>query len=125
MNMNNIVLVGRLTKDVELKANGDNKYVMNTIAVRRNRKDKNGEYLTDFFGLFLNGIVAENFCKIAHKGGLLSVAGPCQIDKTSKDGKEYINVNVYASSFDWLEKKEDHNASAETVGNVDDDDLFP
>ena len=43
--LNKVLLIGRITKDIELKSNDKTNYVQNTLAVQRGYKNKNGEYV--------------------------------------------------------------------------------
>lgn len=78
--LNQIVLVGRLTKTEKLESeNGISKIVI-TLAVPRSFKNANGEYDTDSISCVLFGGVAENTIEYCQKGDLVGVKGRIQGD---------------------------------------------
>ena len=90
--INNVVLTGRLTKDVELKYyNGEKSVAYFTIAVNRNYKNANGEYDADFINCKAYRNTAEYLAKYCNKGDLIGVVGSIEI--TEKDGTWYTNVS--------------------------------
>lgn len=90
--INNVVLTGRLTKDVELKYyNGEKSVCYFTIAVNRNYKNANGEYDADFINCKAYRNTAEYLAKYCNKGDLVGVVGSIEI--TEKDGVWYTNVS--------------------------------
>ena len=90
--INNVVLTGRLTKDVELKYYNDEKSVCYfTVAVNRNYKNANGEYDADFINCKAYKNTAEYLAKYCNKGDLVGVVGSIEI--TEKDGTWYTNIS--------------------------------
>lgn len=90
--INNVVLTGRLTKDVELKYYNSGKSVCYfTIAVNRNYKNANGEYDADFINCKAYRNTAEYLSKYGNKGDLVGVVGSIEI--TEKDGTWYTNIS--------------------------------
>ena len=90
--INNVVLTGRLTKDVELKYyNGEKSVCYFTIAVNRNYKNANGEYDADFTNCKASRNTAEYLAKYCNKGDLVGVVGSIEINE--KDGTWYTNVS--------------------------------
>ena len=90
--INNVVLTGRLTKDVELKYyNGEKSVCYFTIAVNRNYKNANGEYDADFINCKAYRNTAEYLAKYCNKGDLVGVVGSIEINE--KDGTWYTNVS--------------------------------
>lgn len=90
--INNVVLTGRLTKDVELKYyNGEKSVCYFTIAVNRNYKNANGEYDADFINCKAYRNTAEYLAKYVNKGDLVGVIGSIEI--TEKDGTWYTNIS--------------------------------
>lgn len=84
--LNQLVLVGRLTKDVEVKEIGDKKVSTVVIAVPRPFKNADGEYETDFIACNVWNGIAENMAEYCKKGDLLGVKGRIE----SKDNNIYI-----------------------------------
>ena len=77
--MNNVSLTGRITKDPELKYTpNNNPYVMFTIAVSRNYKDKDGTTPSDFLMCVAWHSQAEFISKYVKKGNLLEITGSIQ-----------------------------------------------
>lgn len=85
--LNQLVIVGRLTKDVEIKKVGDNKKVSTIVlAVQRPYKNAEGEYEADFIPCTIWNGIAENVSEYCKKGDLLGVKGRVE----SKDNNIYI-----------------------------------
>jgi len=77
--LNQIVLVGRLTKTPEIMENQDgSKFAIITLAVPRSWKNANGEYETDFIDCTVLGNVASNTCEYCKSGDLVGVKGRVQ-----------------------------------------------
>lgn len=102
--MNQIVLVGRLVKEPELKEIEEGKKVASiTLAITRNYKNINGEYDTDFIDCMLWNNIAENTVEYVKKGDIIGVKGRVQTNIT--DGKKY--TNVVAEKVTFLSSKKD------------------
>jgi single-strand DNA-binding protein len=72
--INSVCLVGRLTRDPELKYTGNNVAVASfSLAVNRNFKDANGERETDFINCVIWRQQAENLANWAKKGALIGI----------------------------------------------------
>ena len=104
--INNVVLVGRLTKKPELKftANGT-KYTQFSVAVQKKFKSQNGEYESDFISCLMWSTAAENFTKFTNKGSLVGIEGRIQTRSYDKDGKRVSITEVVAENFSLLESK--------------------
>ena len=102
--MNHIQLVGRITKDVELKENQKgNKYCCLTLAVRRNRVAKPEEQNTDFIDCMCFGKTAELVAKHKKKGEMLGVVGTLNIDNVKKeDGSQRTYATVVVNTIDLI-----------------------
>jgi single-strand DNA-binding protein len=99
---NTCVLTGRVGKDAESKQIGSSQLTTFSLAVNRGLKDKDGNYITDWFNIELWGKSAELAHKLVKKGNLLTCTGRVQIDKFTKDGKESTLVKLVANSFNIL-----------------------
>ena len=101
--LNQIVLVGRLVQDPEIKEleNG-NKVTNITLAVPRSYKNSNGEYETDFIDCVLWNSIAENTSEYCKKGNLVGIKGRLQTDTYEKDGKNITKLNVIAEKVTFL-----------------------
>ena len=74
--LNQIVLVGRLTSDLELKElEGGKKVAYLTLAIPRSYKNSEGEYETDFVPVVLWDEVAKNTSEYCKKGDIIGVKG--------------------------------------------------
>ena len=77
--LNKIVLVGRLTKDPEVKVLQSGSSVCNfTLAVRRDFRDRNGEKGTDFIPVVVWGRTVDYCSNYLSKGMLADVSGRLQ-----------------------------------------------
>ena len=110
--INQVILVGRMTRDLELRYTSNEKAVGNfTLAINRKYKDENGKYVTDFIDCVIFGKGAETLSKYSKKGDLISVEGSIQ-KRTYQDkenNKKYI-TEVIIENFHFLQqnKKEDN-----------------
>ena len=108
--LNQIVLVGRLTQDPEIKELENGKKVSNiTIAVPRSFKNADGVYETDFISCILSDSIAENTSEYCHKGDIIGVKGRLQqTTYEDKEGNEVSKLEVIAEKITFLSsKKED------------------
>ena len=105
--INNIVIEGRITKDIELKQFNDTKIIQNTIAVYGG-KDANGNDITYFFDFKAFNYVAEQLSNQALKGSKIVLNGVLKQDKWQQDDKTMSKVLIYADSvvIATTEKKE-------------------
>ncbi|WP_298491174.1 single-stranded DNA-binding protein [uncultured Lactobacillus sp.] len=105
--INNVVLVGRLTADVDLKATTSGVAVAQfSLAVERTFKNPNGQRDADFIGCVVWRKNAENLATYAHKGSLIGVEGRIQTRSfENKDGKRVYVTEVIVDRFYLLEKK--------------------
>jgi single-strand DNA-binding protein len=104
--MNVITLTGNATKDVELKYTPNGKGVANgTIAVRRDFKNQQGEYETDFINFIALGGLSEVMANHIRKGDKFGITGRLQIRKWDHDGKTSYFTEVIVNSFDFPDKK--------------------
>ncbi len=93
--INKVIIAGRLTADPELRKTQSGKTVASfTVAVRRERKNKNGEYDSDFISCQVWEKTAETLAKYFAKGSEIAVFGSYTNNNyTDKDGvKRYSSV---------------------------------
>lgn len=108
--LNQIVIVGRLVKDPELKETEKGKKVTNiTLAVPRSYKNPEGEYDTDFIDCILWTGVAENTAEYCKKGDLLGVKGRVQTRSYEKDEVKKYVTEVVAEKVTFLTHKKQEN----------------
>lgn len=107
--MNRITVVGRLTKDPELKELENGSKVANvTLAVDREYKDKDGKKPTDFLPFALWGKNAENICEISKKGSLICLEGYSTMREIEKDGKKDYVFTPVITNYKHLALKKDY-----------------
>jgi single-strand DNA-binding protein len=104
--MNRVVLVGRLTRDPELKYTPSGVAVATfTLAVNRPFKNESGEQQADFINIVIWRKQAENAANYLKKGSLAGVDGHIQTRNYEKDGKKVYITEVVADSVQFLEPK--------------------
>ena len=107
--MNHVVLVGRLTKDLELRyIAGNGTPVANfVLAVDREFTGKDGKKETDFLNIQVWGKSAENCANYIGKGSLVAVQGSIIIEKYEKDGERRAFIKINANKVQFLDSKKD------------------
>lgn len=119
--MNKAFLIGRLTRDPELKYTQNNIAVTNfTVAVNR-RPSEDGTQLADFIPCIAWQKQAENVKKYISKGSQVSVEGRLQTRTyDDKDGKKVYVMEVIAENVHFLDpKKTDAEIKAEPTVDPD------
>lgn len=102
--LNRIVLIGRLTRDPELRYTSNGTPVCNfTLAVERNYTNRNGERDVDFIKIVTWRGLAENCARHLGKGSLVGVDGSLQIRKSENNNRTYINPEVNADNVRFLD----------------------
>lgn len=76
--LNQVVLVGRLTSDPEIKKEEEKEFCKLTLAVPRSYKNINGEYETDFIPCVLWNNIANSTCEYCKKGDIVGIKGRLQ-----------------------------------------------
>lgn len=123
--LNKIVLMGRLTRDPELRRTQSGKAVTSvTLAVDRDFKGQNGEKETDFIDIVAWGNTAEFLCNYFSKGRMTVVEGRLQIrDWTDKDGGKRRSAEIVAERVYFADSKRDQEAAApQAFEELDEDD---
>lgn len=105
--INNTVLIGRVTKDIELKQTQANKSVTQfVLAVNRQFKNANGEREADFINIVAWGKTAELLAQYAHKGSQIGVVGRIQTrNYENQQGQRVYVTEVVAESMTLLDSK--------------------
>lgn len=105
--INNVVLVGRLTRDPELRYTGSGTAVASfTLAVNRNFKNQNGQIEADFINCVIWRKPAETLGQYAHKGTLIGVTGRLQSRSyENQQGQRVYVTEVVCDNFQLLESK--------------------
>lgn len=109
--INNVVLVGRLTKDPELRYSSSNiPMVYFTVAVNRTFADQSGQRQADFISCVAFRKQAENMARFLGRGSLIGVEGRIQTrNYQGKDGNTVYVTEVVADRIQFLESKSSSN----------------
>ena len=105
--INNVVLVGRLTRAVDLRytSNGT-AYASFSIAIDRRYQNQNGERETDFINCVMWRKAAENFANFTRKGSLVGIEGRIQTRSyDNSQGQKVYVVEVICDSVQFLETR--------------------
>ena len=121
--INRVVLVGRMTRDPELrKTNNGTSVVSFTLALDNRTKGPNGEKTTSFIPCQAGNQQAENCARYTRKGSLVGIEGRIsQRSFDTKDGRRASVVEVICDSVQFLEKKSDANTSSQDMGYASDE----
>lgn len=120
--LNHIVIMGRMTRDPELRHTKDGTPVVSfSLAVDRDFKDKNtGEKSTDFIDVVVWKSAAEFVIRYFSKGRMAVVDGRLQIrDWTDKNGNKHRSAEVVADNIYFGDSKRDNNTTnaPKEIGN--------
>ena len=126
--MNKVILVGNLTKDVELTTTNSGLAVARfSLAVQRTFKNENGEYEADFPNCVVWRNQAENLAKYCHKGDKIGVVGSVQTRSyESTDGTKKFITEILAESIEFINTKKDNSQPEEKINTftpLNDEDL--
>jgi len=130
--LNRVVLIGRLTRDPELKYIPSGAPVVHfTLAVDRTFTNKQGEREADFIPVVVWQKAAENCAKYLGKGSLVAVDGRIQVRSYEQDGQRRTFTEVVADAVRFLDKKNSQQGPRGGAGfdqygtdvNIDEDDI--
>lgn len=121
--INNVVLVGRIVRDPELRYTPQNTAVATfTLAVNRRFKNAQGEREADFINCVIWRQPAENLANWAKKGTLVGITGSIQVrNYENKEGQRVYVTEVLADSFQMLESNSNKTEKGKTKSNQDKD----
>jgi len=107
--LNRVILIGRLTRDPELRYTSSGLAVTSfSLAVDRVRKNEQGERQTDFFRCTAWRQQAEFVHQYIHKGRLVAVEGRVEINEyNAQDGQRRTSVDIVCDSIQTLESPRD------------------
>lgn len=107
--LNNVVLVGRMTRDAELRYTPNNQAVATfTLAVNRNFKSQNGEREADFINCVIWRQQADNLANWAKKGALIGITGRIRTrNYENQQGQRRYVTEVVAENFQLLESQKE------------------
>lgn len=113
--MNKVIITGNLCKGIELRYTPNNTPVLqNTIAVRNDFKNANGEYESEFINIVVWNKTAEFLNQYASKGSKVLVEGRLTTRSYEKqDGTKVYVTEVIAEKVELLDAKKKENATNE------------
>lgn len=119
MGLNQVTLVGRLTKDIELKYTNNGTAVTRfTLAVNRNYKNKQGEYDADFIVCQAWSKTAEFLSNHGSKGGRLGVVGRIQTrNYEDQNGNRVYVTEVVTDQVDMIDWADDKKTNGNKEAN--------
>ena len=108
--INNVTLVGRLTRDPELRYTPSNIAITTfNMAVNRNFKNQAGDREADFINCMIWRQQAENLASWAKKGALIGITGRIQTRSyDNQQGQRVYVTEVVADTFQLLEKRDNY-----------------
>lgn len=111
--MNKVILLGRLTKDIEVRYTSTGKPVIsNTIACKNKFKNKDGEYDSTFINIVVWSNSAEYLNKYGHKGDLILVEGSIgNRSYTKQDGSKGYVTEVNVEELSIVKSKQSNSES--------------
>ena len=110
--MNQVCLIGRLTKDVqERRTQNGTPVVSFTLAVDRRKKEDGA----DFIPCIAWDKAAETIARYVHKGDLFGVTGYIQTRSYEKDGRRNYATEVVTTGFKFLERKREISSDSPSV----------
>jgi len=119
--MNKVILMGRLTKDPDMRGEGTNLVARYSLAVDRRFKDNDGNYQTDFINIIVFSKGAEFAEKYLKKGTKVVVTGRIQTGSyTNKEGAKIYTTDVIVEDQEFAESKSNSN-NDDTPGTDDGD----
>lgn len=101
--LNQIILVGRLVRDPEVRETKNGTSVSKiTLAIPRSYKNVNGEYETDFLDCTLWQLIATNTKEYCKKGDIVGVKGRVESRTYEKDGEKKYITEIIAEKVTFL-----------------------
>lgn len=116
--MNKTILLGRLSKDSELR------YSANGLAILRNSIAVNDGYgdnkKVDFFNIVCFGKTAEAVAQFTEKGSRVVISGKVKNNNYQKDGKTVYSTEIHVEDIEFLSQKKEASTS-KTINDFEDD----
>lgn len=129
--LNRAILVGRLTRDPEIRYTSDGTATASfSLAVNRQFKNKQGEREADFINCVIWRKAAETFCNYTHKGSQVAIDGRVQTrNYENKQGNRVYVTEVVVEHFSFLDTNNENSQQSHNTNDggdsidIDDDDL--
>ncbi|MCG7340021.1 single-stranded DNA-binding protein [Staphylococcus sp. ACRSN] len=103
--INNIVIVGRLTKDPQIYEKEGRKLATFCVAVNRNYKDKEQNTICDYLYCKAFGKLATNIERYTNQGSLVGITGQMQSSKYSKEGQTHFVSEIFVETIKFMSKR--------------------
>ena len=118
--MNKTFLMGRITKELELKYSQSNVAVLGfTLAVNRKYVKEGEEKQADFIMCKAFGKTAENIARFFSKGKLILIEGRLQTGSYEKDGQRVYTTDIFVDGFDFTGEKKDASQGQQTFEQLE------
>ena len=106
--LNQVVLVGRLTRDIKVNKSDNGKKVCTiSLAIPRSFKNMEGIYETDFIDCIAFENIALNTSMYCHKGDIVGVKGRIQSRTIENDDKKELVMEVICEKITFLSSKKE------------------
>lgn len=118
--MNKIILIGRITKDMEIRYVGEKNTAMASFSLAVDRKFKqNGQPDADFLSCQVWGKTAEVLVKYCAKGSKIAVTGRLQNRSYDKDGEKKYITEVVVDEVEFLDSKKSNDGGGQAPSQTD------
>lgn len=118
--MNKVILMGRLTRDPEIRYSNNIAIGRYALAVERRRQQEGAEQTADFINIVAFGKAAEFAEKYLKQGTKVLVTGRIQTGSyTNKNGQKVYTTDVIAEDQEFCEKKTDGSTAQKNEGATD------
>jgi single-strand DNA-binding protein len=123
--MNKVIMMGRLTRDPEVRYSSEGNAVSKfSLAVDRRYK-REGQPDADFFNCVAFGKTAEFTEKYLKKGTKVVLDGELQNNNyTNKEGQRVYGIQIVVNSLEFAESKSRSNSDSESMQQVDSNDFM-
>ena len=102
--MNQMIMVGRLTRETEFKEENGEKVAILSIAVPRSYKNKDGIYETDFIDFVARGTIGEHVAEYCEKGDILGIKGHAESKKQEDNN---YKIELIADKVTFLSSRKE------------------
>ena len=118
--MNVVILMGRMTRDPELKYTSSGKAFANfTLAVQKTRDE------AEFIDCVAWEKTAENIAEYFGKGHRILIQGRLSVNSYEQNGEKRKFTRVLANTFEFIDSKNSGNSQNDSRNHYDDDEAFP
>lgn len=119
--MNKVILIGHMTKDIEMTNLTSGKNV-GRFGIAVNRKyEQNGQKVTDFINIVVWEKLADNIAKFCKKGSKIAVVGEIQTRTYESNGEKKFAFEVVANEVEFLSTKNEDDGKVELKPIADDE----